>query len=360
MRWLAVLGASMLLAACAGDDGATTPSPTALASTATAAATSTTSPSSSTSTSTTTASTTTTAAATTTTVPLGASIGDLLDLGRPVVLAHTGGEDAYPGSTMYAFAKSVADGVDVLDFNVLLSSDGVLVVQHDETVDRQTNAAGDVATMTFDQLHALDNAYWFADGGVDHERPAADYIYRGVRTGAEPPPDGYTADDFAIPSLDELIARFPTMPLNIEIKGSGAPAIAAAQALADVLRSTGREEASVVTSFDDAVVAAFHEAAPEVELSPGLDASTAFVLGGTPLPEGMRILQLPPEYQGIPVLTPPTVAAAHAAGYVIWVWPNTDESAALYDELLAQGMDGLNANFPAEAVAAVERFAPGS
>jgi hypothetical protein len=69
----------------------------------------------------------------------------------------------------------------------------------------------------------------------------------------------------------------------------------------------------------------------------------------------MRILQLPPEYQGIAVLTPETIAASHAAGYVIWVWPTVKETPALYDSLLADGLDGLNANYPVDAIAAVER-----
>ena len=33
------------------------------------------------------------------------TIADLLDLGRPVVLAHTGGEDEFPGSTMFALRR---------------------------------------------------------------------------------------------------------------------------------------------------------------------------------------------------------------------------------------------------------------
>jgi glycerophosphoryl diester phosphodiesterase len=210
--------------------------------------------------------------------------------------------------------------------------------------------------MTAAALQALDNAYWFTAAGVGKDHPSEAYLYRGIRTGERPPPAGYTADDFAIPRLDELIARYPDAPLNIEIKGEGPAAIAAAEALAELLADTGREAATVVTSFDDAVVSAFHALAPEVELSPGLDASTAFVLGGTPLPDGMRILQLPPEYQGIPVLTPETIAAAHAAGYVIWVWPTEAETPALYEALLTQGLDGLNANHPIDAIAAVQRF----
>ena len=45
-----------------------------------------------------------TVAATTTTVPAPAppaTIADLLALKRPLVLAHTGGEDEFPGSTMF-------------------------------------------------------------------------------------------------------------------------------------------------------------------------------------------------------------------------------------------------------------------
>ena len=61
-------------------------------------------------------------------------------------------------------------------------------------------------------------------------RPS-DYLYRGIRTGDRPPPAGYTADDFAVPTLRELIARYPDVPLNIEVKGTGEPAIAAAREL---------------------------------------------------------------------------------------------------------------------------------
>ena len=51
--------------------------------------------------------------------------------------------------------------------------------------------------------------------------------------------------------------------------------------------------------------------------------------------------------------------ASHAAGYVIWVWPNDHkyENPAGYTSFLEQGMDGLNINYPADGVAAVDEFA---
>ena len=286
------------------------------------------------------------------------TIDELLALGRPIVLAHTAGEDAYPGSTMYGFTESVKAGVDMLDLNVVLTKDGVLAVQHDLTVDRTTDGTGEVAAMTFDQVHQLDNAYWFTpDCGVCGDQPDASYVWRGVRTGAVPPPAGYTADDFAIPSLDELIAAFPGVPLNIELKGKGPAAATAAEALVKVLTDTNMLDRVVVTSFDDATVDVFRDLAPTVELSPGLDASTKWVLGRTPLPHGMRILQLPPQYNGLQVITPEMVAASHDAGYLIWIWPNdrTLENLAAYRLFIAGGIDGLNINFPAEGVAAVQQ-----
>ena len=314
----------------------------------------------------TTTTTTTPQAATTTTttaaVPEALTIDELVSLGRPIVLAHTGGEDEFPASTPFAFARSMEAGVDMLDLNVLLSKDGVLVVQHDDTVDRSTNGTGAVADLTYAELHELDNAYWFTAECVCAGKPDADYIYRGMRTGDRPPPAGFTAEDFVIPRLRDVVAAHPTAPLGIEIKGEGDAAIATARVLANELRELDRLDAVVISSFDDAALTAFHQLEPDVELSPGLDALTGWVLQRTPVPDGMRILQLPPEYSGLQIITSELVADSKAAGYLIWVWPNDRslENLQSYLGFLEQGVDGLNINFPATGVAAVEEFTASS
>ncbi|MCU1503493.1 MAG: glycerophosphoryl diester phosphodiesterase, partial [Ilumatobacteraceae bacterium] len=290
------------------------------------------------------------------------TIAALLALGRPIVLAHTGGEDEYPGSTLFAYGESAAAGVDMLDLNVMLTADGVLVVQHDDSVDRLTNGTGKVGEMSYASLSALDNAYWFTADGVGPGHPDEAYVYRGMRTGAKPPPPGDAPDDFAIPRFSDLVTRFPEMTLNVEIEGSGAPAAAAAAELAKELRDLDREDAAVVTSFDDATVDVFRTLAPNVEVTPGLGASAAWVLSGTTLPDGMRILQLPPRFGPTAVLTPASIAAAHGAGYAIWVWPNDRalENRVSYEQFLDDGIDGLNINVPTEGVAAVAGRLPTS
>lgn len=327
-----LLSSALLLAACSDGDSAD-------GSTTTASPASTTIP-----------------APTTTVPPAPTTIDALLALGRPIVLAHTAGEDQYPASTLYAFGESAKAGVDMLDLNVMLTKDGVLVVQHDDTVDGSTNGTGAVADLTYTEISALDDAYWFTDTcGVCHDRPEAEFVFRGIRTGERPAPDGYTADDFSIPTFEDLAARFPSMPLGVEIKGSGAAAHAAADELARLLVELGRVDSTVVSSFDDEVLTYFRTLLPEAELSPGQGALTDWVLSRKPVPTGMRILQLPPKASGLTVITPELVADSAAAGYTIWVWPNDRalENLASYTAFLEMGVTGLNINYPAQGVQAV-------
>jgi len=361
MRRLAAFACTLvILAACSdgGSDGssATSDSPTTVVMTSVATTTAATAPA------TTEVVTPTTTPATTTTepaAPYAATIDDLLAIGRPIVLAHTAGEDQFPASTLYGFGESVKAGVDMLDLNVLLTKDGVLVIQHDDTVDRSTNGRGAVAELTYDEIAALDDAYWFTtDCGACTGRPEADYLYRGIRTGDRPPPAGYVPDDFAIPTFRQLVERFPDIPLNVEIKGTGDAARAAADQLLIELDDLGRADASVVASFDDEIVSYFHSIAPDIEVSPGLGVLTAYVLDKTPVPDGMRILQLPPEYGGLEVITPELIERTRVDGYPIWVWPN-DRVLENYDAYLAflqQGIAGLNINFPEQGVKAVHDF----
>ena len=156
-----------------------------------------------------------------------------------MILAHAGGENAHPHSTPFGYADSVAAGVDILDFDVQLSKDGVLVVQHDDTVDRTTNATGKIADKTYAELNKLDNAYYFTETCTCKDQPEAAYIYRGVRTGEKAPPEGYTPDDFTIPKFEDIARQYPDYMLNIEIKGEYPAAVPAADELARILTDLG-------------------------------------------------------------------------------------------------------------------------
>lgn len=285
--------------------------------------------------------------------PVVSTVDDLLALGRPIVLSHASGEEEHPHSSMYGYIKSAIAGVDVLDFDVRLTADGVLVVHHDDDTGRTANVDLVVHEASFEEVRALDNAFYFTDTCTCADQPEGSYVWRGVRTGDKATPEGYVAEDFAIVTFEEVLQTFPGWVLNIEIKRRAPEALAAADELARLLTEYDALDRAIVTSFDDSVVDYFHGIAPTVAMTPGLDVSTAFVLGGTPPPDWARIMQVPPIYEGIEVFTPAYVEAAEAAGLITWVWPNGGESYELYAELLAMGADGVNAARPTEALRAL-------
>ncbi len=282
------------------------------------------------------------------------TIDELLAAGKPLSIAHAGGEVDYPHSTLFGYGESVKAGADVLEMDVQLSKDGTLMIIHDLTVDRTTEGTGNVADMTAAELQALDNGYDFVPScwGCPEADPD-DHPYRGVRTGDTPPPDGYEPDDFAIPTLAEVAERFPGQALDIEIKG-GPNAEAAADALAAELDDLGREDSAIVVSFDQAIIERFHAAAPDVAISPGVDGLTKWFLEDTPL-DGYAVFQVPPDYEGVEVLTPVTLSRAHDQGFAIWVWMNTDQQESLeyYSQLVGMGVDGLIAGRPEKAAEAI-------
>ena len=60
-----------------------------------------------------------------------------------------------PENTMAAFEIAKKMGFKAVETDVLVTSDGVLVIHHDTTVDRMTNGTGTVSAMTLAQIKAL-------------------------------------------------------------------------------------------------------------------------------------------------------------------------------------------------------------
>lgn len=281
--------------------------------------------------------------------PTRTTIDELLSRPGPLSIAHAGGDQDFPHSTPYAFDRAAALGADVLEVDVRLTADGVLVVHHDDTVDGTTGSTGLVRELTAGDLHELDNAYWFSTTCWPcRDEPEDTYVYRGVRTGERPPPDGAVADDFVIPTFASLVERFPSHAFDIEIKGSGEEAVAVAAALAAEVTALGIEDNVVVVSFDDAALTHFESLAPTVETSPGLAELTSWLLAGVPL-EGHRIVQVPPDYQGQEVINEAFWEAAATADVAVWVWPSdvaAQENADFYRAMVAQGAHGIIAGSP--------------
>lgn len=112
-------------------------------------------------------------------------------------IAHRGGGDLRPEETLIAFEYALEVGTDVLELDVHSTSDDVIVVMHDDTVDRTTDGSGQVHNMTFDAIRNLDAGYDFT---LDGET----YPYRG--------------QGIKVPSLEEVLSNFNQTYMIIEIK----------------------------------------------------------------------------------------------------------------------------------------------
>lgn len=76
-------------------------------------------------------------------------------VGRTIVIAHRGIWLHAPENSLPAIKETIAQGVDIVEIDVRRTSDGQLVLMHDETVDRMTNGQGKVADLTLTEIRSL-------------------------------------------------------------------------------------------------------------------------------------------------------------------------------------------------------------
>lgn len=218
-------------------------------------------------------------------------------------IAHRGGPggSGAPEGTIAAFEAAIAAGADALEFDVRVTSDGVLVVLHDDTVDRTTNGRGPVAAMTIDQVRALD-----AGAGA------------------------------TIPTVQEVVdlTAATGTALMPEIKdGPGQPEVVGA--LVDILTATDSLDRTIVQAYEPEILDAIHGLEPRLEtcLLTGVGQFDA-----TEVPEGTT--NICPMGEMV-LLHPDVIRAAHAAGLKVYAWWGFLDTAATNSILEAYGVDGL-------------------
>lgn len=92
-----------------------------------------------------------------------------------LTVGHRGLMGVEPENTLRSFARAEAEGVDVLELDLHLSSDNALVVMHDAEVDRTTDGSGPVAGFTRERLRAL-------DAGLGERVPVFEEVVAATRT----------------------------------------------------------------------------------------------------------------------------------------------------------------------------------
>jgi len=274
-------------------------------------------------------------------------------LGRRVIAyAHQGGAKEAPSSTLYAIRRALELGATGIELDVHATLDGELVVCHDPTLDRTTNATGEIANAHLADLRQLDNAFWFLPGeDAGRGRPEEDYVLRG-----RAPSDR----DFGVATLSEVLEAFPDVVLNLDIKRSAPDVVAYEETLARVLAEHGAADKVIVASFLDAATDAFARYAPGIGISAGTEWTTEFyrrLHDGSPPQDdvGRHVaLQVPARFGPVVVVDERFVEAAHACGLAVHVWTVDDPEEM--ERLSNLGVDGIMSDKPSVLTGVLARL----
>ncbi len=88
------------------------------------------------------------------------------------VMAHRGYSGQYPENTMLSFRKAAEVGTDGIELDVHMTHDGVLVVHHDERVDRTTDGIGRICDLSFKELRCFNAAKLWSNQYAPEKVPA--------------------------------------------------------------------------------------------------------------------------------------------------------------------------------------------
>lgn len=246
---------------------------------------------------------------------------------RPLLFAHRGGAALWPENTLLAFTEALNLGVSYLETDVHATRDGVLVVHHDDSVDRTTNGRGRIRDRSFEELRRLDAGYRHTtDGGIT-------FPFRGR--------------GLVIPSLAEVFELSAEARINIELKQHRPSTIAP---FIELVERHRMHERVLVAAANDRTVREFRKAAAgRIATSAGEQEATLFWLAVRTgvsrwLPTPYDALQVPVISGKLTVVTRRFVAAAHAKNLQVHVW--TIDELAEMRRLLALGVDGLMSDRP--------------
>ncbi|MEM2898032.1 MAG: glycerophosphodiester phosphodiesterase family protein [Nitrososphaerota archaeon] len=150
----------------------------------------------------------------------------------PLIVAHRGLSCRFPENTLRAVKEALRLGVDGVEVDVRVCRDGVVVLMHDESVERTTNGSGRVRDLTWAEIRGLDAGSWKGEE------------FAGER----------------VPRLEDVLAETAgRVVLHVEVKEPGSE-----ETILKVARECGALDWILITSFYPEVIRKVHSLEPRV------------------------------------------------------------------------------------------------
>lgn len=129
----------------------------------------------------------------------------------PKIIGHRGAKGTAPENTLVSFKKAFELGATWVELDAKETKDGILIVMHDDDLDRTTNGKGKVTETNWSVIQGLDAGSWFSKE------------FAGEK----------------VPTLDQSVQFFSTINLgvNIEIKPCAGKEVSTAKLVADFIKN---------------------------------------------------------------------------------------------------------------------------
>jgi len=232
---------------------------------------------------------------------------DIQAIRMPMISAHRGSSERAPENTLAAVAAASEDMADYAEIDVRATSDGVVVLLHDENLKRTTGVNKKIWTLTYDDISHLSMSKWY-NGKLVTEK---------------------------IPTLDEIL-KFAShrIRLNIEIKASPhSPGLV--ESVVSLIRENGFENQCVISSFEYSVLSEVKRLDPNLKTGIII---TAAIANYTNLPD-VDFYSMSSIF-----LSKSKVESLHLRGYEVFVWGVND--ANTMRRMIAIGVDNMIVSDP--------------
>ncbi|MBD2845049.1 glycerophosphodiester phosphodiesterase [Paenibacillus sp. IB182496] len=222
-----------------------------------------------------------------------------------LVAAHRGDKLHAPENSMSAIQSAIDKGADAIEIDVQLSKDGVVVLNHDNTLSRVAGVPQRVDELTFEELQRLDIGQLFEE-------------YAGER----------------IPALAEVLPAVKDQArLIIEIKPYG-PGDELAGKVVELINAFEMADQCYIQSFDSQILREVRLRDPDIKVGQIL-----FLAAGD-------LSSLDVDFYTVEqvMLSERLIDRAHKNGREVWVWTvNTERNLR---EVLKYKIDGIITDYP--------------
>ena len=252
-----------------------------------------------------------------------------------LLYAHRGAPAELPENTIPSFRRAIERGATALETDAHMTSDGEIVLSHDESGARMANIRREIRRSPFREVERWDVGWGYRDAN-------------GVRP--------YAGQDFRIPTLATLLREFPSVPINVDVKQREPDMVAAIIAL---LHRTGDAERVRLASFSSRTLYRIRAAGYAGPTGLSQNEVVALYFAPSRVLERARdrfryqrvAAQIPTNVGRIRLDSPAFIAKCHSLGLRVDYWTIDDPREAT--RLLAAGADGIMTDDPARVASAV-------